>query len=43
MALTGFGKVFFDDVRIEPLVAGGTVPPTAVPQPSSAAPNPQAN
>ena len=29
MALTGLGKVYFDDVRIEPLVAGGAPPPVA--------------
>jgi hypothetical protein len=43
MALTGLGKVFFDDVRIEPLVAGGTAPPSAAPQAAAAAPGPQAN
>jgi hypothetical protein len=43
MALTGLGKVFFDDVRIEPLVAGGTAPPAAAPQAASAASGPQAN
>jgi hypothetical protein len=29
MALTGLGKAYFDDVRIEPLVAGGAPQPAA--------------
>jgi hypothetical protein len=37
LALTGIGKVYFDDVRIEPLVATGA-PPTAAPAPVAAAP-----
>ena len=33
MALTGLGKVYFDDVRIEPLIAGSASPAVAAAPP----------
>jgi hypothetical protein len=36
LALTGIGKVYFDDVRIEPLVAGGASAPPTGPTASAA-------